>query len=84
MKLSKDIKLIASDFDGVFTDGRMYLDENLNCQKRISYKDVMGISLAIKNGYQVAIISGESSNILDYFNHKFGINEIHKGIREKG
>ncbi len=67
LKLSASIKLIASDFDGVFTNGQMYVDENLNYQKKISFKDIMGVSLAIKNGYKVAIISGESSNILDYF-----------------
>ena len=84
LQLSRDIKLIASDFDGVFTDGLVYLDENLRQQKKISYKDVMGVSLALKNGFQFAIISGETSNILDYFKHKFGLNEIHKGIRQKG
>ena len=84
LKLSKSIKLIASDFDGVFTNGQMYVDENLNYQKKISFKDVMGVSLALKNGLKVAIISGETSNILDYFYKKFGITEIHKGIRNKG
>lgn len=84
LRLSKEIKLIASDFDGVFTNGQMYLDEDLNCQKKISFKDVMGVSLALKNSLQIAIISGETSNILDYFNKKFGIIEIHKGIRNKG
>lgn len=84
LKLSSSIKLIVSDFDGVFTNGQMYVDENFNYQKKISFKDIMGVSLALKNGYKVAIISGETSNILDYFYKKFGITEIHKGIRNKG
>lgn len=84
LKLESSIKLIASDFDGVFTNGQVYVDENLNCQKKISYKDVMGVSLAVKKGYKIAIISGETSNILEIFREKFGIEEIHGGVRNKG
>ena len=84
LKLSKDIKIIVSDFDGVFTDGTVYIDEDLKHTKRLSYKDIMGVSLLLKAGLDFAIISGEDSNILNYFNKKFGIEEIHKGIRNKG
>ena len=84
LKLSKNIKIIVSDFDGVFTDGSVYIDENLKHSKRLSYKDIMGVSMLLKAGYDFAIISGEDSNILNYFNIKFGIEEIHKGIRNKG
>jgi len=84
LNLSKKIKLIASDFDGVFTDGLVYLDEDLRQQKKLSYKDIMGVSVALKNGFQVALISGESSNILNFFKEKFDLEEIHKGVRNKG
>lgn len=84
LKLSKNIKIVVSDFDGVFTDGSVYIDENLKHTKRLSYKDIMGVSMLLKAGYDFAIISGEDSNILNYFNIKFGIEEIHKGIRNKG
>ena len=33
LKLSKDIKMIVSDFDGVFTDGSVYISENNDVQK---------------------------------------------------
>ena len=29
LKLSKNIKMVISDFDGVFTDGSVYFDEKL-------------------------------------------------------
>ncbi len=76
--------MIVSDFDGVFTDGSVYISEKNEVQKKLSFKDIMGVSLLIKNGYNFAIISGEQSNILNYFNEKFGIKEIHGGIRQKG
>ncbi len=84
LKLSSDIKFIATDFDGVFTDCLVYIDENMVQQKKMSFKDIMGVSLALKSGFKVAVISGETSNILNYFKEKFSMDEIHKGIRDKG
>ncbi len=84
LKLSKNIKFIISDFDGVFTDGSIYISEKNEVQKKLNFKDIMGVSILIKNGYNFGIISGESSNILNYFKEKFNIKEIHGGIRQKG
>lgn len=84
LKLSSDIKFIATDFDGVFTDCLVYIDENMVQQKKMSFKDIMGVSLALKNGFKIAVISGETSNILNYFKEKFSMDEIHKGVRDKG
>ena len=84
LKLSKDIKMVISDFDGVFTDGTFLLDENLNQQKSVNFIDIMGVSVLLKRGIIFGIISGETTNILEYFRAKFGIEEIHKGIRQKG
>ena len=84
LKLSKDIKMVISDFDGVFTDGTFLLDENLNQQKSVNFIDIMGGSVLLKRGIIFGIISGETTNILEYFRAKFGIEEIHKGIRQKG
>ena len=57
LKLSKDIKLVASDFDGVFTDGSVYIDEDLKQVKKINFSDIMAVSLLLKAGYKFAIIS---------------------------
>ena len=84
LKLNKDIKLIVTDFDGVLTDGYVFYssvsDEEI---KRISFKDIMGISLAIKNGYKVAIISGEKNKIIDKLANKFCLEDVHQGIKDK-
>jgi len=84
LNLSKNIKMVVSDFDGVFTDGSIYISEKNEVQKKLNFKDIMGVSLLIKNGIDFAIISGEKSNILDYFKDKFDLKEIHGGIRQKG
>jgi 3-deoxy-D-manno-octulosonate 8-phosphate phosphatase (KDO 8-P phosphatase) len=85
LKLSKDIKYIITDFDGVLTDGFIYLSENNDeITKRISFKDIMGISLALKAGIKVGIVSGEQTSIIDFVKNKFNLEEVHKGIKDKG
>ncbi len=82
--LSNKIKLVASDFDGVFTDGSVYISEKNEVQKKLNFKDIMAVSMLIKKGIDFALISGEESNILNYFKDKFNLKEIHGGIRQKG
>ena len=83
LQLSKDIKLIITDFDGVFTDGTVFIGENGNTFKQISYKDIMGVFLAIKNGYKVAFLSGEKSPAIDYIANKFSIKDVFQDIHNK-
>lgn len=84
LKLSKEIKMVVSDFDGVFTDGSIYISEKNEVQKKLNFKDIMGVSILIKSGIKFGIISGEKSEILNYFKDKFNIEDIYGGIRQKG
>ena len=45
---------------------------------------IMGVYLLIAKGIDFGIISGEKSNILNYFKDNFNLSEIHGGIRQKG
>lgn len=83
LNLSSDIKLIVSDFDGIFTDNSVYILNETSRLKKLSYKDLMGVSIAVKNGINVAIISGEQSKEIDYVAEKFNLEDIHQGIRIK-
>ena len=83
LDLSKDIKMIVSDFDGIFTDNSVYIFDFDNKVKKLSFKDLMGVSVATKNGIRVGIISGEKSKEIDYIAEKFGLSDIHQGIRKK-
>ncbi len=83
LNVSSKIKLIVSDFDGIFTDNSVFvLNENTKL-KKLSFKDLMGVSIAVKNGINVAIISGEKSPEIDYVAKKFNLVDIHQGIRNK-
>jgi arabinose-5-phosphate isomerase len=56
-----DIKLIIFDFDGVFTDGKCYFDNNNNIKKYYNIKDGMALSLIKKNNIKCGLISSYSS-----------------------
>ena len=84
INIPKDIEYIFTDFDGVITDGCAYIsDETGAISKKINFKDIMGISIAIKNAYKVGIISGESCKAIDYVQKKFNLEEVHCKIRNK-
>lgn len=83
LDLSANIKLIVSDFDGIFTDGSVYITEEKTILKKVSFKDLMGVSIAVKNGLNVAVISGEKSHEIDFIAEKFSLEDIHQGIRDK-
>lgn len=83
LKLNKNIKLIISDFDGIFTDGGIYIFEDSQTAKKLNFKDIMGVSQAVKNGLKIILISGEKSKAVDYLVNKFTDVEAHQGIRDK-
>jgi 3-deoxy-D-manno-octulosonate 8-phosphate phosphatase (KDO 8-P phosphatase) len=77
------IKLVATDIDGTLTDGSLYVTESGEISKKFSFKDIMGLSRLRKNGYIVAIISGEKSKIIDLYALKLQIEDVYQGTREK-
>ena len=83
IKLPKTIKWVITDFDGIVTDNCAFIDENGNISRRVNFKDVMAFSLLKKNGYQVAIISGEKNSAIEWIANKFDIKEVYQGIRIK-
>ncbi len=83
IKNKDKIKLIVSDFDGVFTDGCVYISDDYKESKKINFKDIMGVSIAIKNAYKVVIISGEKTAAIDFLQRKFPALESFQGIRAK-
>jgi 3-deoxy-D-manno-octulosonate 8-phosphate phosphatase (KDO 8-P phosphatase) len=81
--LNVPIKAVVMDVDGVLTDGTVWLDETGHESKRISFADVMGVSLGRKAGLLFALVSGESGPALDQIAQKFGIVEVYGGSKDK-
>lgn len=83
LDLSSEIKIIISDFDGIFTDNSILISDSGETLKKLSYKDIMGVSVAKKNDIKVAIVSGDVSPSIDFLATRFALEDIHQGIREK-
>jgi 3-deoxy-D-manno-octulosonate 8-phosphate phosphatase (KDO 8-P phosphatase) len=79
----KQLKAIVLDVDGVLTDGGVWWGPNGEEWKRFCYADIMGVSLAMKSGLIVALISGEDSPLVDRFAVKMGITDIEKSCTDK-
>jgi len=79
----KPLKAVVFDVDGVLTDGGVWWGPNGEEWKRFCFADIMGVSLAIKAGLIVGLISGEDSPLVDRFARKFGITDVEKGCKDK-
>ena len=79
----KHLKAIVLDVDGVLTDGGVWWGPNGEEWKRFCFADIMGVSLAMKSGLIVALISGEDSPLVDRFAVKMGITDIEKNCKDK-
>ena len=77
------IKALVLDFDGVLTDGGTWWGPDGAEWKRLSFHDIMGISIAIKSGLLVAVISGESGELLERFAAKMHLTEMVQGCKDK-
>jgi 3-deoxy-D-manno-octulosonate 8-phosphate phosphatase (KDO 8-P phosphatase) len=77
------IKAVVMDVDGVLTDGTVWLDEAGHESKRISFADIMGVSMGRRAGLLFAFVSGESGPCLDHIAAKFGVSEIYAGCKDK-
>ena len=60
---ANNVKLIATDIDGVWTDSKMYYTEKGAFMKSFSTYDGMGADLLIKNNFIIAMITSEYENI---------------------
>ena len=83
LEIKNKIKMIVSDFDGIFTDGSIIINNDGSTSKKLSYLDIMAVSMLIKNGYKFAIISGEKSSAIDYLANKFDLTDVYQDIRQK-
>jgi 3-deoxy-D-manno-octulosonate 8-phosphate phosphatase (KDO 8-P phosphatase) len=79
----RHLKAIVLDVDGVLTDGGVWWGPNGEEWKRFCFADIMGVSLAMKSGLIVALISGEDSPLVDRFAVKMGITDVEKNCKDK-
>lgn len=77
------IRLVAFDVDGVFTDGRFYLSNDGIESKAFNTQDGFGIRRLIKDGVEVAVISGRQSEAVERRMAELGVTHVVQGCRDK-
>ena len=81
-KLNK-IKNFVFDVDGVFTDGKIYVDSQGNETRGFNSKDGIVVEKALKCGFNIIIISGANNNGILKRLRKLGIKDIYLGSENK-
>ena len=79
-----DIKLVATDVDGVLTDSGMYFSHRGEEFKRFSTRDGMGFGLLRNAGIRTAIITSEHSGIVRARAAKLAVDFVYLGAKKKG
>lgn len=78
-----NIRLVAFDVDGVFTDGRFYLSNDGIESKAFSTQDGYGIRRLLDAGVTVAVISGRNSAAVDQRMQELGVQHVVQGCGDK-
>ena len=79
----KNIKLVGTDIDGVWTDASMYYSADGDIMKSFSTYDGMGVQLLREAGIPLIIMTGEDTEIVTMRAQKLGIDRIFQGENEK-
>lgn len=83
LELFKSITTFVFDVDGVLTDGTLILLPNGIMARRMNIKDGYALQLAVKNGYQVVIISGGLSAEVKDRLERLGVHHIFMQTQDK-
>ena len=83
-KLAAAIRLVVFDVDGVFTDGRLFLDSNgIETHKIFHVRDGYGVKRLLAAGIEVAIISGRDSAAVAARMAALGVRHVFQGRDDK-
>jgi len=79
----KDIKLFAFDYDGVFTNGTVYLMPDGSMARTASARDGFAVQWAVKQGLELAVITGGKEEPVRWRMEGLGVKEVHLGAADK-
>jgi N-acylneuraminate cytidylyltransferase len=83
--MPEKIDLIISDFDGVITDNRVWVNEQGTEFVAAYRSDSIGVQLLQAMGIEVMILSSEPNRVVEARARKMGVHVLHGvGIHEKG
>jgi 3-deoxy-D-manno-octulosonate 8-phosphate phosphatase (KDO 8-P phosphatase) len=83
LELFKKITTFVFDVDGVLTDGTVLVLDNGLQARRMNIKDGFALQMAVKNSYNVLIVSGGNSPQVVNRLEKLGITDVHMSVLDK-
>lgn len=83
MASARDIRLIVSDVDGVWTDGKIIYAGDGSEVKEFNVRDGLGAKLAQRAGITIVLLTSRSSPALARRARELGITELHQGAANK-
>src|SRR5438552_9896073 len=83
MSKASDIRLIVSDVDGVWTDGKIIYAGETREVKEFNVRDGLGAKLAQRAGVTVALLTSRRSPALVRRARELGIVELQQGAANK-
>lgn len=78
-----NVRLVAFDIDGVFTDGRFYLSDAGIETKAFHTQDGFGVRQLLAAGITVAVISGRRSGAVEMRMSELGVTHVVQGCDDK-
>ena len=82
-QLLKEVNTFIFDYDGVLTDGTVFLTDHGEPLRTANVKDGYALQLAVKKGYKIVIISGGKSKSMFNRFKTLNITDIYLEIENK-
>ena len=83
MASARDIRIIVSDVDGVWTDGKIIYAGDRSELKEFNVRDGLGAKLAQRAGITIVLLTSRTSPALVRRAKELGITELHQGATNK-
>ncbi len=83
MSKATSIKLIISDVDGVWTDGKIIYAGEKSEIKEFNVRDGLAAKMAQRAGIRIALLTSRRSHALERRAKELGIVEVHQGAANK-
>src|SRR5258707_4322000 len=83
MITARDIRVIVSDVDGVWTDGKIIYAGDRSEVKEFNVRDGLGAKLAQQAGITIVLLTSRSSPALGRRAKELRITELHQGAANK-
>jgi 3-deoxy-D-manno-octulosonate 8-phosphate phosphatase (KDO 8-P phosphatase) len=83
IKVASGIQMVVFDVDGVFTDGRIWINHAGEETKSFHVRDGHGVRMLIHYGIQVAVLSGRESKAVNARMQELGVADVMQGHIDK-